>query len=212
MQPTGTVWTTLIGDHPGIIPVKFGQIPISCSRDVVWSFPYIIQCNKRAQRALGRSPERTTNVVHQILVVDLSIMLYTKYESSGPCSFFQKSSCLKLQGLELSYLVYSIIERSSTNIWWTTLVVLSGERPRALWALLFVCLPTKETCSLHAQIISWLKSQPCSNWQYSTQNQNLFPTAAISCTRYDNGWMCVIRNVSVKKHMVLITCICNTMR
>jgi len=29
MQPTGTVWTTLIGDHPGIIPVKFGQIPIS---------------------------------------------------------------------------------------------------------------------------------------------------------------------------------------
>ena len=43
MQPTGTVWT-LIGDHPGIIPVKFGQIPISSSReDVVWSFPYIIQ-------------------------------------------------------------------------------------------------------------------------------------------------------------------------
>jgi len=23
MQPTGTVWTILIGDHPGIIPVKF---------------------------------------------------------------------------------------------------------------------------------------------------------------------------------------------
>ena len=43
--PTGTVWTTFIGDHPGIIPVKFGQIPISGSReDVVWSFPYIIQC------------------------------------------------------------------------------------------------------------------------------------------------------------------------
>jgi len=45
MQPTGTVWTTLIGDHPGIIPVKFGQIPISGSReDVIWSFTYIIQC------------------------------------------------------------------------------------------------------------------------------------------------------------------------
>jgi len=29
MQPTGMVWTTLIGDHLGIIPVKFGQIPIS---------------------------------------------------------------------------------------------------------------------------------------------------------------------------------------
>ena len=45
MQPTGTVLTNLIGDHPGIIPVKFGQIPISGSReDVVPSFPYIIKC------------------------------------------------------------------------------------------------------------------------------------------------------------------------
>ena len=35
MQPTGTVSTTLIGDHPGIIPVKFGQIPISGSREDV---------------------------------------------------------------------------------------------------------------------------------------------------------------------------------
>ena len=25
MQPTGTVWTTLIGDHPWVIPVKFGD-------------------------------------------------------------------------------------------------------------------------------------------------------------------------------------------
>jgi len=45
MQPTGTVWKKLIGDHPGIIPVKFGQIPNSGSKeDVVWSFPNIIQC------------------------------------------------------------------------------------------------------------------------------------------------------------------------
>ena len=29
LEPTGTVWTTLIADHPGIIPVKFDQIPIS---------------------------------------------------------------------------------------------------------------------------------------------------------------------------------------
>ena len=35
MQPTETVWTTLIGDHPGIIPVKFGQNPISGFNDVV---------------------------------------------------------------------------------------------------------------------------------------------------------------------------------
>jgi len=29
MQPTGTVWTTLVEEHLGIIPVKFGQNPIS---------------------------------------------------------------------------------------------------------------------------------------------------------------------------------------
>jgi len=29
MQPTRTIWTTLVGDHPGIIPVKFGQDPMS---------------------------------------------------------------------------------------------------------------------------------------------------------------------------------------
>ena len=46
MQPTGTIWTILAGDHQGIIPVKFGQIPISGSReDVVWTFPIgLIQC------------------------------------------------------------------------------------------------------------------------------------------------------------------------
>ena len=53
MQPTETIWTTLIGDHPGIIPVKFGPIPISGSReDVVWSFPFIIQC-KNVTRGAG---------------------------------------------------------------------------------------------------------------------------------------------------------------
>jgi len=37
MQPTGTVWTTLVEDHPGIIPVKFGQNPMSGFREeVVW--------------------------------------------------------------------------------------------------------------------------------------------------------------------------------
>jgi len=29
MQPTGTIWTTLVGDYQGIIPVKFGQNPMS---------------------------------------------------------------------------------------------------------------------------------------------------------------------------------------
>jgi len=37
MQPIRTIWTILVGDHPGTIPVEFGQITISGSReDVVW--------------------------------------------------------------------------------------------------------------------------------------------------------------------------------
>jgi len=45
MQLIKTIWNNLVGDHPGIIPAEFGQIPISGSREeVVWTFPYIIQC------------------------------------------------------------------------------------------------------------------------------------------------------------------------
>ena len=45
MQPIKTIWTILVGDHPGTIPVEFGQITISGSKeDVRWTFPYIIQC------------------------------------------------------------------------------------------------------------------------------------------------------------------------
>jgi len=36
MQPTETVWTTSIGDHPGIIPVQFGQNPISGSEEILF--------------------------------------------------------------------------------------------------------------------------------------------------------------------------------
>jgi len=44
MQAIGTVWTILVGDHFWIIPVEFGQIPISGLGEVTQSFPYIIQC------------------------------------------------------------------------------------------------------------------------------------------------------------------------
>ena len=45
IQPIRTIWTILVGDHPGTIPVEFGHIPISGSRkEVVWRFSYIIQC------------------------------------------------------------------------------------------------------------------------------------------------------------------------
>jgi len=33
MQPTETIRTTLVGDHPGMIPVKFGQNPKSGFRE-----------------------------------------------------------------------------------------------------------------------------------------------------------------------------------
>jgi len=40
-----TIWTISVRDHPGTIPVEFDQIPISGSREeVVWTFPYKIQC------------------------------------------------------------------------------------------------------------------------------------------------------------------------
>jgi len=52
MQPIKTIKIILVGDHPGIIPAEFGQIPISRSREeVVCSFPYIIQCKIVTPRA-----------------------------------------------------------------------------------------------------------------------------------------------------------------
>jgi len=45
MQPIRTIWTIFVEDHPRTIPVEFGKIPISGSREeVVCSFPYLIQC------------------------------------------------------------------------------------------------------------------------------------------------------------------------
>jgi len=52
MQPIRTILTILVGDHPESIPVEFGQIPISGSREaVVWTFPNIIQCKIVTPRA-----------------------------------------------------------------------------------------------------------------------------------------------------------------
>jgi len=44
MQLIGTVWTILVGDHPGIIHIVFGQTPISGLEEVVRKFPNMIQC------------------------------------------------------------------------------------------------------------------------------------------------------------------------
>jgi len=45
MQPIGTVCKSLVEDYPGIIPIEFGQNPISgLGEEVVRSSSYIIQC------------------------------------------------------------------------------------------------------------------------------------------------------------------------
>ena len=36
MQPIRTIWTILIGDHPGIKPVELGEIRIKGSREEVF--------------------------------------------------------------------------------------------------------------------------------------------------------------------------------
>jgi len=73
MQPTRTIWKTLVGDHPGIIPVKFGQNPMSGFREDVF-----ITVNKRAQRALGRSPEEKFKGQGEAIYRG-PLMLSTKY-------------------------------------------------------------------------------------------------------------------------------------
>ena len=62
------------------------------------SIKFITRNNKRAQRALGRSPEEIVKgqsganlenprgIIWTTLVEDLWMMIYTKYESSGPFS------------------------------------------------------------------------------------------------------------------------------
>jgi len=51
---------------------------------------WIKKVNKRAQRALGRSPEEKVKGHSGAIYRVPLMMLYTKYESSGPCSFRQE--------------------------------------------------------------------------------------------------------------------------
>ena len=70
MQPTKTIWTILVEDHPGAIPVECGQIPISGSRyKVIWRFPYIIQGKIVSPRAESILTPR--GIIWTTLVEDL---------------------------------------------------------------------------------------------------------------------------------------------
>ena len=89
MQPIRTIWTFLVGDHPETIRVVFGQIPIGGSReDVVWTLPYITQCKIVTPGAGVNFDPR--GIIWTTLVEDVQMMLYSKYESSGPFSFRQE--------------------------------------------------------------------------------------------------------------------------
>jgi len=89
MQPIRTIWIILVGDHLGIIPSEFGQIPIGGSKkEVVKSFPFIIQC--KIVTPMAKFNFNPRGIIWTTLVEDLSMMLYTNYESSGPCSFRQE--------------------------------------------------------------------------------------------------------------------------
>jgi len=88
MQRIRNIWTVLVGDHLGTIPVEFGQISISGSReDVVWTFPYIIKCKIVTSGAGVNFDPR--GIIWTTLVEDLKMMLYAKYESSGPVKLGQ---------------------------------------------------------------------------------------------------------------------------
>ena len=62
MKPTGTVWTTLIGDHPRIIPVMIGQIPISGFRGDV------VKRNCRRMHGLMTDIERSQKLTEHFLL------------------------------------------------------------------------------------------------------------------------------------------------
>jgi len=51
----------------------------------------LFPCGEKVKGHIGAIYRvHTTNILHQILVEDLLMMLYTKYKSSGPCSFRQE--------------------------------------------------------------------------------------------------------------------------
>jgi len=86
MQPIRTIWTILVhvGEHIGTIPVEFGRIPISSSREeVICSFPYINQC--KIVTPQGRVNFDPRNIIWTNSRGPLDDVIYTKYESSGPC-------------------------------------------------------------------------------------------------------------------------------
>jgi len=60
MRQIRTIWTISVGVHTGTILVEFGQITISGLREeVVWTFPYIIQCDARTLNCVRKIEQRT---------------------------------------------------------------------------------------------------------------------------------------------------------
>jgi len=122
MQPTETVWTILVGDYRGTIPVKFGQIHISGSREeVILSSPCINQC--KIVTPLGRVNFDPRGKIWTTLVEDLLMMLYTKYESFGSCSY-RKEDIWKLH-LKPKFLPRDLLRKPIRTI----STILLGDHP-----------------------------------------------------------------------------------
>jgi len=56
MQSTGTVWTTLVEDHQGVLPVKFGQNPTSGFREKL--FKEIVDTRTHGQWTTDNGPSQ----------------------------------------------------------------------------------------------------------------------------------------------------------
>jgi len=60
MQPTETIWTTLAGDHPGIIPLKFGQIQWAVSEKMLGK-----KFTHTARRTADDDGQRPVTIAHR---------------------------------------------------------------------------------------------------------------------------------------------------
>jgi len=127
---------------------------------------------------------------------------------------FHKSSCLKVQGPEFSYLMYNIILRSSINIWWTTLVVLCKWLYCDLWCFPLVSHPGHFWPSCFHSCLSFviyndtlLEKHPW--WVYINFNTlNMWWWGVATCSPYKRSFRAFLRfaltALSVRLWIILV--------
>jgi len=70
MQPIRTIWTILVEDHPGTIPVEFGQIPMKAggtgiTNSSMWPSSMTLKQGQMSER-------EQKNVVHNVHITTYS--------------------------------------------------------------------------------------------------------------------------------------------